>query len=397
MANYLGKFIVIDGTDGSGKTTQTKLLVERLINMGFLVEMADFPQYNQKSAGLVEEYLNGRYGSPDEVGPYRASIFYACDRYDASLKIKKWLEEGKIVIANRYVASNMGHQGGKIKNGLERKNFFDWLYKLEYELFNIPMPDLNVILHVDAAVAQKLVDKKGARDYVGGIKRDIHEADIKHLKQAEMVYLEIASSFPGFKLIECAENNQLMPVERINGLLLNEVLKIITPKTINRFAPNFIELEKQIADKEEKEIKKPLTVKIMAIEAGVKIPTRAYAHDAGLDLYANDYYSLFPGDQVIVRTGIKMAIPEGCAGLIWDKGGIAKNGIHAIAGVVDSGFRGEITVNLINLSHDIYNIAPGQKVAQMLIQKVEIPEIITGEVDNNTDRGEGRFGSSGLY
>ncbi|MBI4778894.1 deoxynucleoside kinase, partial [Candidatus Falkowbacteria bacterium] len=150
MNKNQGKFIVIDGTDGSGKATQTQLLAQRLERVGLNVAIADFPQYNTKSAGPVEEYLSGKYGSPEEVGPYQASIFYACDRYDASFKIKTWLAEGKIVISNRYVTANMGHQGGKISNLLEKKHFFDWLYQLEYEIFNIPRPDLNIILHVDA-------------------------------------------------------------------------------------------------------------------------------------------------------------------------------------------------------------------------------------------------------
>ena len=107
-----GKFIVIDGTDGSGKATQTKLLVKKLRKEKYKVKLADFPQYNKKSAGLVEEYLSGKYGTEKNVGPYVASIFYACDRYDASFKIRKWLKEGNIVISNRYVTANMGHQGG---------------------------------------------------------------------------------------------------------------------------------------------------------------------------------------------------------------------------------------------------------------------------------------------
>ena len=128
MKNRRGKFIVIDGTDGSGKATQTELLASKLRRSGLDVAIADFPQYNSKSAGLVEEYLSGKYGSPDEVGPYRASIFYAADRYDASFVIREWLKQGKIVISNRYVTANMGHQGGKISNPLEKKHFFDWLY-----------------------------------------------------------------------------------------------------------------------------------------------------------------------------------------------------------------------------------------------------------------------------
>ena len=159
MQNNKGKFIVIDGTDGSGKATQAGLLAEKIKKENFSVELADFPQYGQKSAGLIEEYLNGKYGTAADVGPYRGSIFYACDRYDASFKIKKWLNEDKIVVSNRYVTANMAHQGGKIKNAEDRKKYFNWLNDLEYEIFNIPKPDINIILHVDAAIAQKLVDK----------------------------------------------------------------------------------------------------------------------------------------------------------------------------------------------------------------------------------------------
>lgn len=222
-----GKFIVIDGTDGSGKATQTKLLIKRLKKEGYLVRMADFPQYGKKSAALVEEYLNGQFGSAREVGPYRASIFYACDRYAASFKIIKWISEGKIVVSNRYVTANMGHQGGKIKNLKERKKYFGWLYDLEYGLFDIPRPDLNIILHADAAIAQKLVDKKGNRDYVGGKKRDLHEKDLKHLRDAEKVYLEIARTFPGFVLVKCTGDGQIMTREDISNLIWGKVKQIL--------------------------------------------------------------------------------------------------------------------------------------------------------------------------
>ena len=205
MKNRRGKFIVIDGTDGSGKATQTELLASKLRRSGLDVAIADFPQYNSKSAGLVEEYLSGKYGSPDEVGPYRASIFYAADRYDASFVIREWLKQGKIVISNRYVTANMGHQGGKISNPLEKKHFFDWLHELEYEIFNIPRPDLNIILHVPAEIGQKLIQ---ARD----IKQDLHQQDLKHLKQAEKTYLELAKIFSNVILIECVENDKLLPI-----------------------------------------------------------------------------------------------------------------------------------------------------------------------------------------
>lgn len=220
-----GKFIVIDGTDGSGKTTQLEILAEYLRGQGHQIETVDFPQYNTKAAGLVEEYLSGKYGSAQEVGPYRASIFYAADRYDASFKIKIWLDEGKIILANRYVSSNMGHQGGKILDSTERTKFFEWLYDLEYNLFAVPKPDASLILHVEAEIAQQLALKREREDWQGKIK-DIHEADLNHLKQAEKAYLEI-SKLPGFTLIECTENGNILDRPTIAKKIWQEVEKIL--------------------------------------------------------------------------------------------------------------------------------------------------------------------------
>jgi len=136
-----GKFIVLDGTDGCGKATQTKLLVDRLRKEGNSVFMLDFPQYGERSAALVEDYLNGKFGSAEEVGPYRASIFYACDRFAASREARSKIENGEICISNRYVSANMGHQSGKIANLEERDKFLAWLENLEYRIFGIPRPD----------------------------------------------------------------------------------------------------------------------------------------------------------------------------------------------------------------------------------------------------------------
>lgn len=210
-----GLFIMVEGTDGSGKTVQTELLSKRIKKSGRRVELISFPQYGKRSAALVEDYLHGEFGRAEEVGPYRASLFYACDRYAASHQIKEWIQKGTIVIANRYTASNLGHQGGKIKNKKERKHYYEWLYHLEYDIFKIPKPDINIILHVKPEISQLLVDKKEARAYLKGKKRDIHEDDFKHLKNAERAYLEIAKLFPEFKLIECVKSGKLLPVEEI--------------------------------------------------------------------------------------------------------------------------------------------------------------------------------------
>ena len=209
-------FIMIEGTDGSGKTTQTELLVERFTSLGKQVQQISFPQYGKPSAALVEDYLNGKFGTAGEVGPYKASILYAVDRFAAAATIREWLSQGIIVIANRYVASNMGHQGGKIKDHAEREAYFLWNYNLEYNILGIPKPDINIILHVAPALSQQLVDKKESRAYLHGKKRDIHEDDLSHLQDAERAYLHIAKLYPEFSILECVDNNEILPKEIIH-------------------------------------------------------------------------------------------------------------------------------------------------------------------------------------
>ncbi len=221
-----GIFIMIEGTDGSGKATQTDLLVEKLQKEGRGVKQISFPQYGERSAVMVEDYLNGKFGSADEVGPKTASLFYAIDRYAGAPKIREWLEQGNIVIANRYVASNMGHQGGKIKDEEKMKEYFAWEYDLEYNILNIPKPDVNIILHVTPEISQQLVDKKEEREYLQGKKRDIHEDDLDHLYAAEQAYLKINEIYPEFTMIECVEDGKILSLENIH----NQVWEIIRNK-----------------------------------------------------------------------------------------------------------------------------------------------------------------------
>lgn len=232
---YPEKFIVIEGLDGSGKSTQTKLLINRLKKEGYKVATIDFPRHGEKPAWLVDEYLRGKYGTAEKVSPYCASIFYAFDRYDAGFRIRKWLEEGKIVIADRYLASNIGHQGGKIKNKKERKKYFDWLYHLEYEILKIPRPDYTFILKTSPVfslkLAHKITDKEKKRRrkaYLGNRKRDIHEKDKKHLADALKSYLHAAKEFPKeFKVIECIKGGKLLSPEIIHQEIWKIIKKIL--------------------------------------------------------------------------------------------------------------------------------------------------------------------------
>lgn len=204
-----GKFFVIDGTDGSGKKTQTERLIRRMAGEGFPVESISFPRYGQPSAKKVEDYLAGKYGPADALDARTASAFYAEDRLAAKPDILRWLDAGTHVVADRFVASNMGHQGGKFRDSQERRAFFKWNDDLEFGTNALPRPDMNVILHVPAAVSAALVDKRGNA-------KDGHEADPGHLERAEATYLEMARTFPGFVLVECVENGRLLSVDEIH-------------------------------------------------------------------------------------------------------------------------------------------------------------------------------------
>jgi len=212
-----GKFIVIEGTDGSGKGEQTIRLVKRIKDSGHEVSPFDFPRYTESSSYFINEYLNGRFGTLKEINPKTASLFYALDRYAAAPAIRAALDRKNIVVSNRYVASNLGHQGSKYVDRDNRKKYFEWNYDLEYHINAIPKPDLNIILHVPAEIAQELVDKKMERSYLGGKKRDLHEADLSHLKKTEETYLQLAELFPGdFTVVECVENGTLLSIEQVH-------------------------------------------------------------------------------------------------------------------------------------------------------------------------------------
>jgi thymidylate kinase/thymidylate synthase ThyX len=228
---HKGLFLVIEGTDGSGKGTQARLLIERLRSEGYDVAEFDFPQYEQESSYFVREYLNGKYGTAEEVGPYTGSLFYALDRYQAAPQIREALEAGKVVIANRFTGSNMAHQGTKFANAEERRGYFIWLENLEFEMLRIPRPAKSIVLRVPADIAQRLVDAKEARSYTSR-KRDLHEADLGHLQRAVDVYDDMCSLFPNdFTRIDCVRNNRLMDIDQVQTLLWEAIYPLLPPKT----------------------------------------------------------------------------------------------------------------------------------------------------------------------
>lgn len=225
MKSNKGKFIVLEGTDGSGKGTQLNLLANRLeTESGLSVARFDFPQYESAFFGeLAGRFLSGEFGQLDEVDPHLAALLFAGDRWQAAPHIYKTLDSGKIVLANRYVLSNMAHQGAKVPED-RRDDFFDYLETLEFKVYGIPQEDLNIILRVAPEVGQELVGRKEERQYLEGGKKDIQEEDIDHLREASRVYGGLDERFPGkIRMIDCCKKDgEILPIDEIHEMVWSE-------------------------------------------------------------------------------------------------------------------------------------------------------------------------------
>ncbi len=223
-----GKFFVIEGTDASGKSTQFKLLADRLVAEGYDVVTFDFPQYDKDSSYFVREYLAGNYGQTDEVGPYTASVFYALDRYSAKEAIQAALDAGKIVLSNRFTGSNMAHQGTKFSNPEERRGFFIWEDNLEFQMLGIPRPTASVVLRVDASTIQQLIELRSEKE---NRPKDIHEADMSHIERSVEVYDDLCTLFPkDFLRVDCVRSRKFMTREQIHEIVWS-ALQPSLPKT----------------------------------------------------------------------------------------------------------------------------------------------------------------------
>jgi len=220
-----GSFIVIEGSDGSGKTTQYRLLSERLRAVGYDVVTFDFPRYDEPSGYFVRQYLNGEYGPAAQINPYTSSLFFALDRFAAAKSIQQALSEGKVVLSNRYTGSNMAHQGSKFASEAEQRGFFVWADSLEFQLLGIPRPNLNIFLRVPAEISYKLISKRAKRSYTDKA-RDEHEADPGHLKKSVNAYDLLCRLFPkDYIAIDCTQDGQIADIATIN----DRIWQIVTP------------------------------------------------------------------------------------------------------------------------------------------------------------------------
>ncbi|VVA43675.1 Thymidylate kinase [Candidatus Roizmanbacteria bacterium] len=225
----LGKLIVIEGIDGSGKGTQLEMLLKYLKEKQIKYSYFDFPQYGKTFFGdFAGRFLNGKFGHFSRINPYLASFPYAADRWQVKDKLWQAINNGKIVVCNRYTPSSI-YQAVKVRP-LQRKKFLDWIETLEYNVFGIPQPSLVIFLHVPLIFAQTLIAQKKQREYLGAGKKDQYEKDVNYLKKVEGMYLDIAKSDKKWVKIDCVENNKILSPELIH----KKITDIITSSKFDK-------------------------------------------------------------------------------------------------------------------------------------------------------------------
>ena len=216
------KLIVIEGTDGCGKKTQTKLLNDRLVNMGINSIIQSFPNYDSPACAPVKMYLNGDFGDVTCFDAYQANSLYAVDRLCTMQKHKSHIANGGTIIFDRYVESTMLHQAALIDDISERDKFLDYVNDFEFDTLKLPEPDLVIFLDVPVEVSKKLADARG--EFKSGNKKDILESDVNHLYKAYNAGKYVANKY-NWVIVNCVKDGQLMSVEEISDLIFNEIMK----------------------------------------------------------------------------------------------------------------------------------------------------------------------------
>ncbi|OGG62440.1 hypothetical protein A3C87_02370 [Candidatus Kaiserbacteria bacterium RIFCSPHIGHO2_02_FULL_49_34] len=229
MNTKRGKLIVIDGGDGAGKASQTRMLTEHLRADGHSVETLDFPQYTQSIFGkLLRECLDGKRGDFMSYDPRVTSLLYGLDRFVARDKINNWLDAGSIVILDRYTTANMLHQGAKIANEDEFAEYLTWLEEVEYRTLGIPKPDLVFLLNTPLSYRQKLLEQSAAENKHGTNTRvDLAERDTAHQLAAEKALHFLIARNKDWKEIRCATDTKLRSFEDIHQEIFTEVQSTI--------------------------------------------------------------------------------------------------------------------------------------------------------------------------
>lgn len=224
----MGILIAIEGTDSSGKQTQSELVYNKLIEQGIPARLVSFPAYESESSALVKMYLSGKFGSePQDVNAYTASTFYAVDRF-ATYRTdwKKDYDAGTVIVADRYVPSNMIHQAAKIENKTEKKRFIDWLVELEYGHFGLPVPNATIFLDMPPRSAARLMADR-ANKIDSSDKKDIHESNLTYLKKSHDNAVQVARA-RNWQEVSCVDDDgNVRSIAEINADIMRIVEDIL--------------------------------------------------------------------------------------------------------------------------------------------------------------------------
>ena len=206
--------IAIEGIVGSGMGTQAKRLHQRMLDAGRTSELISFPRYSETHFGrTIGRFLNGEFGSLDQVDPHLAATLYAADRFESIEMLASLLETKDVVVADRYVAANVAHQGAK-KTGDERTRLQEWILAIEHEVFRLPRAQMVVHLDLPAETAQMLIARKSKRDYTDQA-ADLQEADRDYLDSVRQAYLELSSREPDWSTISLLDSDRLKTIEEV--------------------------------------------------------------------------------------------------------------------------------------------------------------------------------------
>jgi dTMP kinase len=218
-----GKLIIIEGSDGSGKATQTARIYDKLLNCKLNVRKIEFPNYESDSSALIKMYLSGDFGKdPSDVNPYVASTFYAVDRFASYKKDwKKFYDEGGIILADRYTTSNMVHQAAKIVEIEEKNKFLDWLWEYEYKLFNLPEPDCVIFLDMPPEYSRKLMEERNNK-FTGEESKDIHEGNFEYMNSSYKNAKIVAEKY-SWERINCISEDKVRGIEEISEEIYDRI------------------------------------------------------------------------------------------------------------------------------------------------------------------------------